>query len=51
MCHFAEESLRRETENSEKMRAEIQILKNGVKEGLRKIGITFNNGQKNKNTV
>ena len=42
-CHFAEESLRRETENSEKMRAEIQILKNGVRDGLRKIGISFPN--------
>ena len=37
----AEESLRQETENSEKMRVEIQMLKDGIEKGLKAFGITF----------
>ena len=38
-CYLAEESLRQETSNSEKMRMEITILKQGLENGLKAFGI------------
>ena len=49
-CEQAEHALIQETENNEKMRAEIQVLRHGIAHSLKNLGMQFRH-QKAKSKV